>query len=66
MIINPRKNQLVKIWYRKSNSHLPYHNQDGIVTMASQGKPRNHLVSIGGVNVVVPCGNLKPVKKVKS
>jgi hypothetical protein len=27
--------------------------------MAGRGKPRNHLISVRGVPVVVPCGNVR-------
>ena len=59
MLINPRINQPVIIWYRPSLRHLPYHGQSGRVVIRSRGKPRNHGVAIGGRVVVVPCGNLQ-------
>ena len=60
MIANPHLGKLVKIWYRESNQHLPYHGLKGHVMIASKGKPRNHLIRVtGGPDVVVPCGNLQ-------
>lgn len=63
MIASPKLGQLVRIWYRPSNRHLPYHDKIGHVMVSGRGKPRNHLIGvIGGPDVVVPCGNLKAVK----
>jgi len=59
MMLNPTPGQRIQIWYRKSNSHLPYHGKHGYVLMAGRGKPRNHLISVRGVPVVVPCGNVR-------
>ncbi len=61
MLANPKIGRIVKIWYRKSNRHLPYHGEKGKIVVASKGKPRNHLIEMAsGATVVVPCGNLQP------
>ncbi len=59
MILNPRTGQRIQIWYRQSNSHLPYHGKHGYVLMSAKGKPRNHLIAVKGQPVVVPCGNIR-------
>jgi len=60
MLANPHIGKLVKVWYRKENRHLQFHNKRGFVLIASRGRPRNHLISIiDGPVVVVPCGNLQ-------
>jgi hypothetical protein len=59
MMLNPTPGQKIQVWYRKSNHHLPFHAQRGVVLIPSKGKPRNHLVSVDGRPVVVPCGNVR-------
>lgn len=68
MMLNPRKGQRVRLWYRKKVCHLfPLHGKIGTVvvvfrrTRQNEGSPRNHGVEVGGELVVVPCGNLKAV-----
>ncbi len=62
MIINPKINQDVQVWYRKEARHFPYHGKYGRVFATSSGKPRNIGVIIEGVKVIVPCGNLREPK----
>lgn len=57
MLLNPKKNQPVQLWYK--NKAMPYHGQLGRIVIISRGKPRNHGVEINGRIVVVPCGNLR-------
>lgn len=61
MLLNPRLGQRVQVWYRPSLRWLPYHGKFGVVTVVCRGKPRNHGVRIDGVDVAVPCGNLRKV-----
>lgn len=63
MISNPKIGQNVVCWYRKSHKNK-YHGKSGVVIIRSSGKPRNHAVDVGGVVVVVPCGNLQSPDKV--
>jgi len=63
MIASPHLYEKVKIWYRKKNRAMPYHGKIGYVLISGRGKPRNHLIKIlNGPKVVVPCGNLQPVR----
>lgn len=59
MIVNPRPGQRVLIWYRAELRSFPFHGQRGTVIQPGKGKPRNHLIDVAGVLVVVPCGNLR-------
>lgn len=62
MIVNPRVGQRVQLWYAKRFAHRwPLHGAVGVVRIVGKGKPRNHVVDVGGSLVVVPCGNLRPV-----
>jgi hypothetical protein len=64
MIVNPALGQRVQVWYRaKLAGFMPHHGAVGIVRVASRGRPRNHGIEIAGRLVVVPCGNLRPVKE---
>jgi len=43
---------------------MPYHGHEGIVTIVSKGKPRNHMVLLkNGERIVVPAGNLIKAEK---
>lgn len=59
MISNPAKGRIYQVWYRKSNSHLPYHGRDGECVIRGTGRPKNHLLRIDDRLVIVPCGNLR-------
>ena len=62
MMLNPRRNQRVQVWYRaKVRRHMPLHGKVGTIVVCSRGKPRNHGVRIDGRVFVVPCGNLRKV-----
>ena len=62
MLANPKQGQTVQIWYgKKSRYSMPLHGAKGTVVIASKGKPRNHLVQVGAITVVVPCGNINRV-----
>lgn len=59
MLANPKVGQVVTIHYAKDKRDtMPYHGHRGIVVAVGVGKPKNHLIQIGTVQVVVPCGNL--------
>ncbi len=63
MMLNPRKGQVVQVWYRAEvRGAMPLHGRVGMVVIPSRGKPRNHGVEIDGRMYVVPCGNLRKVK----
>ena len=65
MLVNPRLNQKVQVWYAKSYcSTMPLHGKIGKIVTVGSGKPRNHGVEIGGKFYVVPCGNLNPAEVV--
>lgn len=60
MLANPKRNQLVRVWYAKPiRDTMPYHGMVGTVAVACKGKPRNHgvLISVRGI-IAIPCGNL--------
>lgn len=63
MIVNPRQNQTVQVWYNKRAAPMmPLHGKVGTVAIANhKGKPRNHGVLIDGRLWIVPCGNLRKV-----
>lgn len=64
MLAHPRVGQLVQIWYRAGlRDWMPYHGRRGWVDIRGTGRLRNHLVRVDGVNVVVPCGNMRAVAK---
>jgi hypothetical protein len=65
MIVHPRLNQHVLIWYNKKRApFMPLHGLTGRVVVRSRGPgPRNHGVNVGGVVYVVPCGNLQTIKQ---
>lgn len=66
MVSNPKPGQRVVLRYAKRRAHLFHlHNAAGVVRIAGKGKPRNHGVEVGGVIVVVPCGNLTAEHEVK-
>lgn len=59
MLSSPRPGQRVRIHYAASYaSTMPFHGLAGVVVVSGRGRPRNHLVGVGGRMVVVPCGNL--------
>jgi len=69
MICNPRHGQIVRIRYAPSRRRfaLRFHDAVGNVIVVSRRStkecpdgPRNHLVNVDGVLVVVPCGQLIP------
>ena len=57
MVTNPRPGQMIMAWYKDKS--MPYHGKVGRVLLAGKGRPRNHLVEIDGVKVVIPAGNLR-------
>lgn len=60
LLLNPKIGQRVRLHYAASKRRLfPYHGQEGVVVIASKGRPRNHMVLLkSGKRVVVPAGNL--------
>ena len=63
MIVAPTLNQPVQIWYAARWRPLtPLHGKVGTITTPSRGKPRNHGVTVEGVEYVVPCGNIRRVQ----
>jgi len=59
MISSPRPGQRVRVHYAAAYAPwMPWYGRDAIVVISGRGRPRNHLVSIDGRMVVVPCGNL--------
>lgn len=61
MVSSPKPGQPVQCWYKDRG--MPHHGKVGVVRIVGKGRPRNHGVEIGGVIVVVPAGNLRPVKE---
>lgn len=62
MIVRPRINEIVRIWYRASKrSVAPHHGEIAVVKAVGKGPgPRNHLVELEDyTQVVVPCGNIR-------
>lgn len=61
MIVHPRLNQAVRIWYNKRRApSMPLHGQTGRVVVRGIGPgPRNHGILVDGRVYVVPCGNLQ-------
>ena len=67
MLTNPFRGSTVQVWYRASlRPFMPYHGKRATVEGVGRGRPRNHAVMIlpEMVWVVVPRGNLRPLKKV--
>lgn len=64
MLVHPRIGQRVTLRYAKKFARLwPHHGRQGVVLAKGRGPgPRNHLIDLGGVPVVVPCGNLTAAK----
>ena len=61
VVSNPRRGQLIRVRYGKRWRAIPrFQDAMGWVVIPSHGKPRNHLVKIGGKLVIVPAGNLMP------
>ena len=67
MLLNPRKGQLVRVWYAtrsKGNglpapaTFMPFHGCVGRVAIVGHGRPRNHGVRIADELIVIPAGNL--------
>ena len=62
MMLNPRKGQIVQVWYRKEmRKFAPYHGRVGRIVVVNRKRPRNHGVMIGQEIVMVPCGHLRKV-----
>ena len=61
MLTCPRIGQSVQVWYTgRIAAAMPHHGAVGVVVARkTKGRPRNHLVLVGAVAVVVPCGNLR-------
>lgn len=65
MMSHPKLGTDCQIWYARDRWEkygrklLPYHGQLATVILPSRGRPRNHMVSVGGRLVIVPCGNLR-------
>ena len=65
MISNPRRGQIVQLWYRKElREAMPYHGKWGEVVAVGTGRPRNHGVFIypDGPAISVPAGQLRQEK----
>jgi len=59
MISSPRPEQRVRVHHAASYApRMPWYDREALMVISGRGKPRNHLVSINGRMVVVPCGNL--------
>ena len=66
MISNPHTGQAVQIWYgQRTRSMMPLHGRLGVVVIAGRGRPRNHVVLVDGERVIVPAGNLRPVRRTR-
>jgi len=60
MIVAPRRGMRVQVWYAKPRrDFMPHHGAVGVVLVSGRGKPRNHLIMVNGLRVVVPCGNIR-------
>lgn len=61
MLTCPRIGQPVQVWYAApAAAAMPHHGAMGIVVARkTKGRPRNHLVLVGAVTVVIHCGNLR-------
>lgn len=68
MILNPSIGQRVRLHYAKrASGFMPHHGCEGVVRIAGRARPRNHLIQLDdGPQVVVPCGNLQPVRPASS
>jgi hypothetical protein len=64
VISNPRIGQMVRLRYAPGRRRAaPYHDLVGrVVIVCRARRARNHGVEIDGVIVVVPAGQLQPVK----
>ena len=65
MIANPRKGDIVQIWYRTGvRDGMPWHGAIASVEIAGRDKPRNHGVRpLDSEDIIcVPCGNLREQK----
>ena len=64
MLTNPKAGTEARIWYREEMRQLmPFHGQVCTIKGAGYGKPRNHVVEVEGVRIVLPCGNLKKLNE---
>lgn len=62
MLANPRRGQIVKIWYgKKTRDQMTLHGKLGFVEIISTGKPKNHGVRVNGTLHVIPCGNINKI-----
>lgn len=69
MLTNPRPGQEVQIWYRAEMRELMrFHGCGGYVAASAPARrpgrksgPRNHLVQVGLLFLIVPAGNLRKV-----
>jgi len=60
MLTNPRRGQVVVVWYRESLRVIcRCHGKHGRVLAAGRGKPRDHLVEVDNEPVFIPAGNLR-------
>lgn len=60
MLSNPKPGQRVVLHYRESARARMPHGAAGVVEVAGNSRPRNHLVRLDdGRAVVVPAGNLR-------
>lgn len=60
MIRTAKQNEPLRIHYAKSYAEqMPFRERTGIVVTAARGRPRNALLNVNGVLVVVPFGNLE-------
>jgi len=61
MIKWPKFGMRAVVHYRKTaQSQMPYQNKKAFIHIVSNGKgPKNILVIIDNVNVIIPRGNLK-------
>ena len=63
MMSSPKAGQIVQIWYGpNTRDAMPWHGKKGVVLVVGRARPRNHVIEVGGVKVVVPAGNLREIK----
>jgi hypothetical protein len=59
MMSSPKPGHRVRVHYRKDlSANMPLHGKTGVVVTRGTGRPRNHLIEVGGRRYVVPAGNL--------
>lgn len=63
MIWRPKFGQIVQLWYvRRVRKSVGHHAEVGMVRAFGNGKgPKNCLVDLGYMQIIVPCGNLREI-----